>query len=238
MFQAVASPINGILPSSARIIANTYPIGRTIYHVTLKRDADCVKTAGACDFVGEPRADDPGDRWQRLERHRRYGRSLRCHPRVHAVHVPWFGSPARSECRTPGSTTSRRSRRGSTTRASPWSPPPCGPAAHAARSCRSGLLDDVERGRPRGRPLSGYRKGSPMAGRGQVRVVIVAAVAAVAMLLTIARPRRLSPRRSCNRRRKSSPRSMPPASRSRSRSLRAVSGRVRSSTSSSATALR
>jgi hypothetical protein len=53
-FQAVASPINGVLPSSARIIANTYPIGRTIYHVTLKRDADCVKTSGACDFVGHP----------------------------------------------------------------------------------------------------------------------------------------------------------------------------------------
>jgi len=53
-FTAVASPINGILPSSARIIANTYPIGRTIYHVTLKRDADCVKTGSACDFVGHP----------------------------------------------------------------------------------------------------------------------------------------------------------------------------------------
>jgi hypothetical protein len=52
--QAVASPINGILPSSARIIANTYPIGRTIYHVTLKRDADCAKTAGACSFTGNP----------------------------------------------------------------------------------------------------------------------------------------------------------------------------------------
>jgi hypothetical protein len=53
-FQAVASPINGILPSSARIIANTYPIGRTIYHVTLKRDADCAKTAGACNFGANP----------------------------------------------------------------------------------------------------------------------------------------------------------------------------------------
>ena len=54
VFQAVASPINGILPSSARIIANTYPIGRTIYHVTLKRDADCAKTAGACNFTANP----------------------------------------------------------------------------------------------------------------------------------------------------------------------------------------
>jgi hypothetical protein len=53
-YQAISAPINGILPSSARIIANTYPIGRTIYHVTLKRDADCAKTAGACNFPANP----------------------------------------------------------------------------------------------------------------------------------------------------------------------------------------
>jgi hypothetical protein len=53
-FNATPSPVNGILPSSAGVIANTYPINRTLYHVTLKRDADCAKTAGVCDFVGNP----------------------------------------------------------------------------------------------------------------------------------------------------------------------------------------
>ncbi len=52
--QAIAAPVNGILPSTSRIIANTYPIGRTLYHVTRKMDADCAKTAGACNFVGNP----------------------------------------------------------------------------------------------------------------------------------------------------------------------------------------
>jgi hypothetical protein len=52
--QAVAAPVNGILPSTSRIIANTYPIGRTLYNVTRKFDADCAKTAGACDFPGNP----------------------------------------------------------------------------------------------------------------------------------------------------------------------------------------
>jgi hypothetical protein len=53
-FNATPAPVNGILPSSSGIIANTYPIDRTLYHVTLKRDADCAKTAGVCDFVGNP----------------------------------------------------------------------------------------------------------------------------------------------------------------------------------------
>jgi hypothetical protein len=53
-YQLVPAPINGITPSSSGIIANSYPIGRTLYHVTLKRDADCVKTAGVCDFAGNP----------------------------------------------------------------------------------------------------------------------------------------------------------------------------------------
>ncbi len=51
---AIAAPVNGVLPSSSGIIANTYPIGRTLYHVTRKNDADCVKTAAACDFAGHP----------------------------------------------------------------------------------------------------------------------------------------------------------------------------------------
>jgi hypothetical protein len=53
-FTYTPAPINGILPSSAGIIGLTYPIGRTVYHVTLKRDADCVKTGSACDFPGHP----------------------------------------------------------------------------------------------------------------------------------------------------------------------------------------
>ncbi|MGZ4735337.1 MAG: substrate-binding domain-containing protein [Acidimicrobiia bacterium] len=51
---AIAAPVNGVLPSTSGIIANTYPIGRTLYHVTRKNDADCPKTAGVCDFVGHP----------------------------------------------------------------------------------------------------------------------------------------------------------------------------------------
>jgi hypothetical protein len=49
---AIAAPVNGVLPSTSGIIANTYPIGRTLYHVTRKNDADCPKTSGVCDFPG------------------------------------------------------------------------------------------------------------------------------------------------------------------------------------------
>lgn len=44
----------GSLPSSSNILSYAYPISRTLFHVTRKNDADCVKTAGACDFVGNP----------------------------------------------------------------------------------------------------------------------------------------------------------------------------------------
>lgn len=53
-YQAIAAPVNGVLPSSSGIIANTYPITRTLYHVTRKPDADCPKTGSACDFNGNP----------------------------------------------------------------------------------------------------------------------------------------------------------------------------------------
>jgi hypothetical protein len=59
-YQFIASPINGVLPSTSNIINNTYPIGRTLYHVTLKTDADCPKTSGSCDFVGNPGPALPG----------------------------------------------------------------------------------------------------------------------------------------------------------------------------------
>ena len=51
---AIAAPINGILPSTSGIIANTYPMGRTLYHVTRKAQADCPKTAGVCNFTANP----------------------------------------------------------------------------------------------------------------------------------------------------------------------------------------
>ncbi len=74
---AIAAPVNGVLPSTSGIIANTYPIGRTLYHVTRKNDADCPKTSGTCNFTGEP---GPGDRrrWNRPQRHR-------CDHRDHGV---------------------------------------------------------------------------------------------------------------------------------------------------------
>jgi len=49
-----ALSVNGRVPSSSNILANTYSYGRTLYHVTKKADADCAKTAAACDFTGNP----------------------------------------------------------------------------------------------------------------------------------------------------------------------------------------
>jgi ABC-type phosphate transport system substrate-binding protein len=46
--------VNGVLPSFNRIQANTWAIGRTLYHVTRKADADCPLTGSACDFSGNP----------------------------------------------------------------------------------------------------------------------------------------------------------------------------------------
>lgn len=54
LWTAYAAPVNGVLPSSSGILANTYPIGRTLYHVTKKADADCPRTNGVCDFTGNP----------------------------------------------------------------------------------------------------------------------------------------------------------------------------------------
>ena len=93
--QAIAAPVNGILPSTSRIIANTYPIGRTLYQVTRKFDADCAKTAGVCDFVGNTGPAIPSDGHDRPGRHRRFEWSLRCDPGVHPVHLPGQCAPAR-----------------------------------------------------------------------------------------------------------------------------------------------
>ncbi|CAN5714130.1 hypothetical protein BH10ACT1_BH10ACT1_05510 [soil metagenome] len=56
-------PINGSLPSTAKILANTYPIGRTLYHVTRNTDADCPGAANpgdACAFTANPGPTLPG----------------------------------------------------------------------------------------------------------------------------------------------------------------------------------
>jgi ABC-type phosphate transport system substrate-binding protein len=52
---AIAAPVNGVLPSTSGILAGTYPIGRTLYHVTRKNDADCPQSpAGTCNFTSAP----------------------------------------------------------------------------------------------------------------------------------------------------------------------------------------
>ncbi|WP_426573591.1 hypothetical protein [Aquihabitans sp. McL0605] len=56
-WNATPAAINGVLPSSSRILANTYPIGRTLYHVTKNTDADCPGSTGsgvACNFTANP----------------------------------------------------------------------------------------------------------------------------------------------------------------------------------------
>jgi hypothetical protein len=46
-----SASINGVKPSANSILQLSYPLAYTIYAVTRKADADCVKTAGLCDFV-------------------------------------------------------------------------------------------------------------------------------------------------------------------------------------------
>jgi ABC-type phosphate transport system substrate-binding protein len=53
-FQTFSAPVNGHLPSASTVLGLTYPIGRTLYHVTKKADADCAKTGTSCDFPGNP----------------------------------------------------------------------------------------------------------------------------------------------------------------------------------------
>lgn len=47
-------PVEGIRPNGSTIVDQSYPIGRTLYHVTLKADADCVNT----DPGGSPATTD------------------------------------------------------------------------------------------------------------------------------------------------------------------------------------
>ena len=53
-FNTFAAPVNGHLPSQSSVLSTSYPIVRTLYHVTKKTDADCAKTGGSCDFPGNP----------------------------------------------------------------------------------------------------------------------------------------------------------------------------------------
>jgi ABC-type phosphate transport system substrate-binding protein len=49
-YNTFPSPVGGTIPSQSNILGGTYPIGRTLYHVTRKGDADCPVTGGVCDF--------------------------------------------------------------------------------------------------------------------------------------------------------------------------------------------
>jgi ABC-type phosphate transport system substrate-binding protein len=53
-FTTGPTPVNGSLPSTSKIHNNTWAIGRTLFHVTRKTDADCPTTGTACDFTGNP----------------------------------------------------------------------------------------------------------------------------------------------------------------------------------------
>jgi hypothetical protein len=53
-FTTSAGPDNGSLPSPNKIHANSWAIGRTLFHVTKKADADCPLTGSSCDFSGNP----------------------------------------------------------------------------------------------------------------------------------------------------------------------------------------
>ena len=61
-WNAIPLPVNGILPSTSGVLDGSYPIGRTLYHVTKNTDADCpgtgtpnagpVNPGDACVFTG------------------------------------------------------------------------------------------------------------------------------------------------------------------------------------------
>ena len=80
---AFAAAINGVLPSTSKIGHNTYPIGRTLYHVTRKQDADIA--AGNGPTIG---ATHDLNVVGGTERHRW------CGPGVHPVAVPSGYRPA------------------------------------------------------------------------------------------------------------------------------------------------
>lgn len=53
-YSGAPDQVNGIGPSSSTIFDQSYPIVRTLFHVTPKASADCPTTGGACDFAGNP----------------------------------------------------------------------------------------------------------------------------------------------------------------------------------------
>jgi ABC-type phosphate transport system substrate-binding protein len=57
VWNALDVPINGVRPSSSKILSNQYPIGRTLYHVTKNTDADCpgsTNPGDPCAFSANP----------------------------------------------------------------------------------------------------------------------------------------------------------------------------------------
>lgn len=50
-YQTYPAPVNGVLPSTSNILANTWAIGRTLWHVTRQADATCPTSGSACDFT-------------------------------------------------------------------------------------------------------------------------------------------------------------------------------------------
>jgi hypothetical protein len=53
-FAAASAPVLGFLPSSSNVANNTYPIARTVYHVTKNVDADCPGGVSPCNLTGGP----------------------------------------------------------------------------------------------------------------------------------------------------------------------------------------
>ena len=54
LYTAFAAPVLGVTPNGGNVSGNTYPIGRTVYHVTKNTDADCPQSGGACAFTANP----------------------------------------------------------------------------------------------------------------------------------------------------------------------------------------
>jgi hypothetical protein len=59
-FNSYPAVIEGVPPSTPTILSLSYPLGHVVYLVTRKSDADCPKTGGSCDFLGNPGPALPG----------------------------------------------------------------------------------------------------------------------------------------------------------------------------------
>ena len=59
-YQTYPAPVNGVLPSTSNVLANTWAIGRTLWHVTRQADATCPTSGSSCDFTDNPGPSLPG----------------------------------------------------------------------------------------------------------------------------------------------------------------------------------